>query len=156
MTNERKAGLAAGAAHEPEGEAPAERWELLRDVLVFQGKLVLDGLRDLLLSPLSIGAAIIGLIAGGDRPGRYFYGLLSVGRQSDVWINLFGTSRHRFPYNNPADSADTPHGESVDVLVDKLETLVKRQYERGGITANAKDAIDRALDNIERQPNRDR
>jgi hypothetical protein len=26
---------------------------------------------------------------------------------------------------------------------------VKRQYERGGVTANAKDAIDRALDTLQ-------
>ncbi|MBV1934555.1 MAG: hypothetical protein KUG59_07685 [Parvibaculaceae bacterium] len=43
-------------------EPRLERWQLVWDVVIFQGKLVLDGGRDLLLSPLSIIIAIYALI----------------------------------------------------------------------------------------------
>ena len=36
--------------------------------------------------------------------------------------------------------------ETVDSVVARLENLIVEQYERGGMTAAAKDAIDRSLD----------
>lgn len=120
-----------------------DRWTLMRDVTVFQGKLILDGLRDLLLSPISIAAALIGIIGGGDRPGRQFYDLLYLGKRSEKWINLFGAASHVSP-----PTFDKEDSESVDALVDRLETVARRQYEKGGLTQNAKDAVDRALDAV--------
>ncbi len=120
----------------------ADRWSLLRDVAVFQGKLALDTLRDLALSPVSIGAAIAGVIRKPEDPGRYFYNLMQVGRHSDKWINLFSAAEkggHQEP------GKDTP---SVDGLVDQLEGMILRQYEQGGVTKEAKEAIDRTLDKI--------
>ena len=70
------------------------RLQLVLDVLAFQFKLAADGLRDVLLSPLSIIAALMGLIAGGDDPYRYFRDLLRFGRRTEVWINLFGYRKH--------------------------------------------------------------
>jgi len=35
----------------------------------------------------------LGLIAGGDRPDRYFRRLMSSGRRLELWINLFGRER---------------------------------------------------------------
>ena len=47
-----------------------DRWEFLRDVLVFQLKLLLDAVRDVVLSPVSIVAGVIDLISGDEPPGR--------------------------------------------------------------------------------------
>lgn len=77
-----------------ESDRDKTRLQLMLDVLVFQFKLAADGLRDVLLSPLSIIAAVMGLIAGGDDPYRYFRDLLRFGRRTEVWINLFGYRRH--------------------------------------------------------------
>jgi hypothetical protein len=71
------------------------RLQLVWDVLLFQLKLLFDGVRDLLLSPLSIIAAVAGLLAGGDDPQRYFRRLLHLGRRTEIWLNLFGHRRHR-------------------------------------------------------------
>jgi len=71
----------------------SSRLQLIWDVVLFQFKLVADSLRDVLLSPISIIAGILGLIAGGDDPHQYFRRLLAIGRRSDVWINLFGGHR---------------------------------------------------------------
>jgi hypothetical protein len=60
------------------------RWELIRDLVGFQFKLALDGLRDLLLSPVSIVIAMYGLFFGGDRPGKHFYSLLHWGHKTEL------------------------------------------------------------------------
>lgn len=122
-----------------------DRWTLIRDVVAFQGKLVLDGLRDLLLSPLSIAAAILALATGGDKPGRQFYDLLYLGRRSEHWINLFGATRHVKP---PAFHTD--EGNNIDALIDRLDEVARTKYEQGGLTQNAKDAVDKALDAVNR------
>ncbi|PCJ72092.1 MAG: hypothetical protein COA62_05965 [Rhodobiaceae bacterium] len=131
----------------PENNIPeyVDRWTLLRDVTVFQGKLLLDGLRDLVLSPISIAAAVIALLRGGEQPGRQFYDLLYMGKRSEHWINLFGATKRVSP-----PSFDQEGSESVDALVERLETVARRQYEKGGLTQNAKHAVDRALDAIDR------
>lgn len=122
-----------------------DRWTLMRDLLVFQGKLLLDGLRDLILSPISIIAAVIALAVGGERPGRHFYDLLYIGKRSEKWINLFGATDHVAPPPFHREEA-----ESVDALVDRLEQVARRQYEKGGLTKNAKQAVDKALDAVDR------
>ena len=103
---------------------------------VFQLKLLLDALRDVLLSPLSLIAAAAGLIGGGERPGRHLEGLIQVGRRTERWINLFGEFDR--------DSREA----SVDALVAEVEKRVVDQHARGGVTASAKEVIDRSLDAI--------
>lgn len=118
------------------------RWVLLRDLAVFQGKLLLDALRDFALSPISLVAAIVGIIRKPERPGQYFYSLMGAGRQSDYWINLFGAAKHG------GVEIDTPEQPSVDNWVSKLEEVVIRQYESGGLTKDAKEAIDKSIDKV--------
>jgi hypothetical protein len=116
-------------------ETADRRWSLLRDVLVFQLKLGVDALRDVLLSPLSLLAAALDLVRGTDRERLHFHELLALGRRSEGWIDLFGA----------AHGGDDP---GLDRVVARVEKLVVEQYERGGITAQAKDAIDRSLDRL--------
>ncbi|MFQ5691134.1 MAG: hypothetical protein ACE5HQ_12790 [Gemmatimonadota bacterium] len=120
------------------------RWELVRDALVFQGKLFLDGVRDLVLGPLSLIAAVLDLLGVGRTAGRHFYDVVLLGRKTEDWINLFGSADALLPTELRDDS---PRG--LDVLVARLERLVMQEYERGGITASAKRVVDRALDNVQ-------
>ncbi len=46
------------------------------------------------LSPISIIAVIVGLVAGGEQPDVYFRRVQRFGRRSDLWLNVFG-HRHR-------------------------------------------------------------
>ena len=82
---------------------------LLWAVLVFQAKLVLDGLRDVVLVPVSLFAALFGLIAGGNEPDRFFQQVLRLGRRSEVWINLFGHRSHK----GTSDALIDPFKEKV-------------------------------------------
>jgi hypothetical protein len=51
---------------------PPTRGQLLRQVLVFQFKLAMDGIRDVLLSPISVIAALAGILTSHTDPSRYF------------------------------------------------------------------------------------
>ena len=122
------------------------RWTLLRDVVVFQGKLFVDGFRDLVLAPISLIAALGDLILGS-RKGSRFYSVVIFGKRSESWINLFGAVKRVRP---EADELEVGHGDSIDAVVERVESRIKDQYQRGGLTASAKDAIDKTLDAIQR------
>ena len=126
-----------------------DRWTLIRDVVVLQAKLIVDGFRDLLLVPASLVAAIISLASGDKgRPGPQFYQLIGVGKQSERWIDLFKA------YENAPEELRRESEFAVsnlDELVDRFESFVVDEYERGGVTAQAKERIDKALDAIQRR-----
>ncbi len=67
----------------------AGRWTIVRDLLVFQTKLAMDGMKDLVLSPLSLLAASVDLVFPGQTPGRRFYSVMGVGERFDRWLCLF-------------------------------------------------------------------
>ncbi len=116
---------------------------VIRDLIVFQFKLIADGLRDVVLVPLSIVAAIISLLSGRNgKPGAQFYSLLAVGRQSDHWINLFGALR-----NAPEDlEVPKPFPDAdMDEVVGRIEAFVVDEERRGGMTAQARERFERAL-----------
>lgn len=114
-------------------------WHLVRDVSVFQVKLLIDGVRDLVLVPASLIAGFVSLIkTENGRPGRQFYEVVSLGQQSEHWINLFGALR------NAPDGVDTKNrfGDTdVDDLIARVENFVTDEYRRGGVTAQARQRI---------------
>ncbi|MDH5457008.1 MAG: hypothetical protein OEY37_13095, partial [Gammaproteobacteria bacterium] len=122
---------------------------LIRDIAVFQAKLVVDGLRDLLLVPASLIVGIVSLASGIDgRPGTQFYRLLGVGKESERWINLFGALRNAPPdleLPEPFPDAD------IDDIVGRIEGFVIDEHKRGGMTAQAKERFDKALDALQRK-----
>lgn len=71
----------------------ASRWTIVRDLVIFQLKLAMDGLVDVILSPLAIAAAVVEIVFGGERRGRLFYSILRIGERADLWLNLYGASR---------------------------------------------------------------
>ena len=115
---------------------PSKRGTLIRNTVVFQLKLMADGFRDLLLLPISLIAAIIGLLRGGDEPEREFNQVIEVGRDSEQWINLFGN--HDVPDNTNVTA-------SIDALFSKVEDTLKQQYLAAGTSKRAQAEIDEAL-----------
>jgi hypothetical protein len=116
------------------GNSP--RAELLRQAAVLQFKLVVDGIRDALLIPLSLVAAMIGLARGGDNADEEFRRVIKLGRRSERWINLWG---HQAPLrrNHPVGSLDT--------LLDRVEEVVMDQYRKGRSEEEARAAINKVL-----------
>jgi hypothetical protein len=124
-------------------DTPSNHWTLIRDILVLQAKLLVDSFRDLVLIPASLIAGIVSLVRTRDgEPGPEFYTLVEVGQQSERWINLFGAMK-----NAPPDIAQKDHFGEVDMdeIVGRIETFLVDEHKRGGVTAQAKDRIDKAL-----------
>jgi hypothetical protein len=122
-----------------------DRWTLIRDIVVLQFKLVLDGIRDFVLVPVSLVTGAYSLLKGGRRPGSEFYDLLRYGRQSDRVINLFGAADR---VHDPLD--DGQPLPDIDELVARMESFVVDEYKRGGMTAQAKQRVDQLLDAVNR------
>jgi hypothetical protein len=92
---------------------PAPTTLLLRDVLRFQLKLWLEALRDLVLSPVTLAAAALDFLLLKQQPPRYFRALLTLGRRSEDWIDLWSM----------VDRG--AKGESVDALLAQIEHAVR-------------------------------
>lgn len=132
-----------------ETQESTDRRTLVRDVAVFQVKLIIDGLRDLVLVPASLIAGLASLITGHDgKPGTQFYHLLSVGKQSESWINLFGALENAPPdMEYPAPFPDA----NMDEIVSKIEGFVIDEEKRGGMTTQARARLQKALDAMQKR-----
>ena len=131
------------------GQPPV--WTLVRDIAVLQVKLVVDGLRDLVLVPASLIAGIVSLVKmKNGKPGTHFYTLIGAGRQSERWINLFGAFK-----NAPAEVIEQNHfGDTdMDEIMSRVESFVVDEYQRGGVTAQAKERIEKAMAAMQRRRN---
>jgi hypothetical protein len=105
------------------------RAELVRDAATFQIKLLADGLRDALLIPLSLVAALLGLLRGGEDCDREFGRVIKLGRRSERWINLFG---HQRPLGRAGAAG------SMDSILHQVETIAVEQYRRSRKADGAK------------------
>jgi hypothetical protein len=128
-----------------EGGSMPDRWTLIRDILVLQLKLIVDGLRDLILVPISLIVGLVSLLKAGNATGGEFYELLRTGRRSERWINLFGAAERVY---GPSIADDRFPAEDIDEMVSRVESFVIDEYKEGGVTRQAKDQLDRALDSL--------
>jgi hypothetical protein len=112
------------------------RITLIRETAVLQLKLIADGFRDAVLIPISLLAALVGLLRGGQDCDREFRRLIKLGRRSERWINLFG---HQQPLG-----ASHPAG-SMDKILNQVESVVLDQYKKGRSTAETRDAVRQAM-----------
>lgn len=132
-----------------DGRKKATRRVLLRDIGVLQMKLVVDGIRDLFLVPAALIAGLLSLISHNNgEPGLQFYRLLAWGKESEVWINLFGALK-----NAPEDveQFDSFGGKDIDDIVNRLESFVVEEAQRGGVTSQAKHRLEKILAAVRRK-----
>lgn len=129
-----------------ESPAPGPRAQLARKAAILQLKLLADGFRDAILIPVSLIAAVIGLVRGGNDAEREFLQVIKLGRRSERWINLFG---HHRPI------VRTHVAGSLDSLVEKVEEVVREQVRKGTADSEAKAAIVKALEDLQRKSGRE-
>ncbi|NJD20490.1 MAG: hypothetical protein FIA95_14565, partial [Gemmatimonadetes bacterium] len=67
----------------------ATRGVTLRDYVIFQIKLWLDGFKGLTVIILSTGALVLDFIAGQGRRPRLFYTVVRASERFDRWLNLY-------------------------------------------------------------------
>jgi len=99
---------------------------LLRDFLIFQLKLVLDGLKDLVLLQLSVPAVLFDFLFG--RRGRplLFYRVLRMSERFDLWLNLYAPSQDA---ERTGDGLFGASDAGDNSLVGRLEEMVKGKVE---------------------------
>lgn len=109
-------------SQETEKTNDKQRSEVIRDTLVLQLKLIVDGFRDLALMPVCLVASIFGLIKHKNNPGRYLYRVLSYGRMSEKWIGLFDEADK--DTMTPLDYEDN----KFDDLLHKTQSAFESKY----------------------------
>jgi hypothetical protein len=100
----------------------ATRSVTIRDFVIFQLKLVLDGFKDGAVFFVSIGAIVLDVLSGKGKRPRLFYSVLRMSERFDLWINLHGAVEHL------DESDDGLFGASKagsDTLLGQIEQVVR-------------------------------
>jgi hypothetical protein len=100
----------------------ATRSVTIRDFLIFQVKLLLDGAKDWVVVPLSIAAVLLDLLAGKGRRPRLFYSVVRLSERFDLWINLHGVMER---VDETDDGLFGASEAGSDSLIGKIEQLVR-------------------------------
>ena len=114
-----------------------ERWPLIRQGIVFQFKLGLDALRDVLMSPVSIVLLVSDIVMAKNHQQSNFIRLMRLGKKSDQWINLFAVD---LPNTEPEDNNEAADS-NVDYWISKIEAVVKEQQVDGKLTKTGKEKL---------------
>jgi len=91
------------------------RWQLLREVVVFQIKLGMEAVLDIALIPVSLAAAGLDLLLGNWRRPRWFHAVLRFGERCEHRIDLWRVA---------TPGGDAPQSE-VDLVMRNIETLIR-------------------------------
>ena len=91
------------------------RWKLARDLGVFELKLAVDGVKDLVLAPLALAAVVADMVMPAESRGVLLRAVIRLGEGFERWLNLYGLKRR--------DEARTVLDEGgSDLIVDYLES----------------------------------
>jgi len=102
----------------------ADRSVTLRDFLIFQLKLVLDGAKDTVVFFVSIAAIVLDFISGRGRRPRLFYSVMRMSEKFDLWLNLHGMVE-RIERGETDDGLFGVSEAGADSLLGKIEELVR-------------------------------
>lgn len=136
-----------------EPEKP-HRKVVFRDMLVFQFKLVVDGILDLVLLPVSLVVGIVSLVGAGPKASGEFYEFMRAGRRAERWINLFGAVERT---HDAAKADKKPAPGDLDDLVSRVEAFALDEYRNRGVTLQTRQRLEAALESLRRlgkQPSR--
>jgi hypothetical protein len=93
----------------------ASRWRLARDLGVFELKLAVDGIKDLIMAPLALAAFVADMVMPKESRGVFMRAALHIGERFERWLNLYGLRRR--------DETKTILDEGgSDIIVDYLES----------------------------------
>ena len=91
------------------------RWKLARDLGVFEAKLAVDGLKDIVLAPLALAAVVADMVMPAESRGAFLRAVIRIGEGFDRWLNLYGAERGRDPRSLLDEGGS-------DVIVDYFES----------------------------------
>ena len=122
---------------------PHPRWRIVRDVAVLQLKLLIGNVHNLLLMPVCLFAAALDILFKNRRDEALLYKTLAWARHFEERIGLYSALRE--------DRHNPPEKYSIDAVIARVETAIKRNYESGGTTATMKAAADKAFERMAAQ-----
>ena len=96
----------------------------LRDFVIFQIKLALDGFKDMVVFGLSIGAIVLDFIAGQGKRPRLFYSVVRISERWDMWLNLHAAAQ-RLEDEDGDDGLFGASDAGADSLIGQIEQLVR-------------------------------
>jgi hypothetical protein len=102
----------------------ATRGVTLRDFVIFQIKLWLDGMKDMVVIGVSSVAVVLDVIAGQGRRPRLFYSVVRASERFDRWLNLHAAMERM----EAGESDDGLFGASTageDTLLGQIEQIVR-------------------------------
>jgi hypothetical protein len=91
------------------------RWRLARDLGVFEVKLAVDGVKDLVLAPLALAAVLADMVMPAESRGVFLQAVIRIGERFEKWLNLYGLKRRQSTQTILDDGGS-------DVIVDYLES----------------------------------
>ncbi len=103
----------------------AKRSVMFRDLVIFLVKLALDGLKDLVLIQLALGAALLDFVSGGGTRPRLFYSVLRLSERFDLWLNLNGAMDKMESGEAGEDGLFGASAAGSDTLLGKIEQIVR-------------------------------
>ena len=110
----------------------------VKRLLVFQVKLAVDALRDIILSPVSLICTLLDYFQKKSGKNSYFEKLMVFGRQTEKRINLFEQHQIETSFNKNA---------SIDTVLNRVESVILRGYKEKHISKKTLSAIETALKN---------
>ncbi len=102
-------------------DSARDRWVVLRDLVIFQIKLGLEGLKDLVVAQISIGAAVLDLLLPTGRRGQRLYSVMRGAERFDNWLSLYGATEAAGAHEDGLFGVSRAGSDS---LLGKLEELV--------------------------------
>ena len=102
----------------------AERQVTLRDFMIFQLKLALDGLKDVIVFQVSIFAMIVDFFSGRGEKPRWFYSVVRASERFDRWLDLHGAMQ-RIDAGETRDGFFGASEAGSDSLLGEIEQIVR-------------------------------
>ena len=110
----------------------------VKRLLVFQVKLAVDALRDIVLSPVSIICTLLDSVQNKSGKNSYFEKLMVFGRSTEKRINLFEQHQIETSFNKDA---------SIDTVLNRVESVILKEYKEKHISKKTLGAIENAIKN---------
>jgi hypothetical protein len=96
----------------------------LRDFMIFQLKLALDGLKDVVVFQVSIVAIVVDFLSGRGKKPRWFYSVVRSSERFDRWLDLHGAMQ-RIDAGQTDDGFFGASEAGSDSLLGELEQMVR-------------------------------
>lgn len=94
----------------------------IRDFVIFQIKLAIDGFKDMALIPVSIAAFVADLVFKIQGPKRLFYRLMVISEKFDSWLNLNGIAEAAMAHDDGLFGVSTAGSDSY---LGQMEQIVR-------------------------------